>query len=357
MIRLKIAKQFSSLLCICIALALLCIGNNCPMAIASNHTDMTYKKIVEIFGDDFWKQFDLQSLSDISAISFAVSGNCAYQLMENGDLYQLDLQKMEYRLFCQLPALPTVDFSSEMQYSDLNDAVKAQIDGAVFQIIGDIRENLLYGYCPVSGRIGVIDETGIHWNGVQFDCADTNPTNAAYPEALSYAFVDENVLYAFVDQPSISDESCQGVLVSFDLQSGNCAYTELPETYLFCPYENDQLLLLVRDSQGEMHLDRFNISTFERDEVISVVPIVSDAECGDDWFSIASAISGLAYNDEDIFLATEDGLWLMEGTNHFSNVALEGSAWTTVNPYSQAWISCGGAYVFHNGKNYVVTDD
>ena len=77
MIRLKIAKQFSSLLCICIALALLCIGNNCPMAIASNHTDMTYKKIVEIFGDDFWKQFDLQSLSDISAISFAVSGNCA----------------------------------------------------------------------------------------------------------------------------------------------------------------------------------------------------------------------------------------------------------------------------------------
>ena len=54
-----------------------------------------------------------------------------------------------------------------------------------------------------------------------------------------------------------------------------------------------------------MHLDRFNISTFERDEVISVVPIVSDAECGDDWFSIASAISGLAYNDEDIFLATE----------------------------------------------------
>ena len=147
------------------------------------------------------------------------------------------------------------------------------------------------------------------------------------------------------------------MLVSFDLQSGNCTYTELPETYLFCPYENDQLLLLVRDSQGGMHLDRFNISTFERDEAISVVPIVSDTECDDDWFSVASAISGLAYNDEDIFLATEDGLWLMEGTNHFSNVALEGSAWTTVNPYSQAWISWGGAYVFHNGKNYEVTDD
>ena len=93
MIRLKIVKQFSSLLCICMALALLCISNNRPMAIASNHTGMTHKKIVEIFGDDFWKQFDLQSLSDISAISFAVSGNCAYQLMENGDLYQLDLQK------------------------------------------------------------------------------------------------------------------------------------------------------------------------------------------------------------------------------------------------------------------------
>ena len=200
MIRLKIAKQFSSLLCICMALALLCISNNRPKAIASNHTGMTHKKIVEIFGDDFWKQFELQSLSDISAISFAVSGNCAYQLMENGDLYQLDLQKMEYRLFCQLPALPTVGFSSEMQYSDLNDAVKTQIDGAVFQIIGDIRENLLYGYCPVSGRIGVIDETGIHWNGVQFDCTDTNPTNAAYPEALSCAFVDENMVCAFVDQ-------------------------------------------------------------------------------------------------------------------------------------------------------------
>lgn len=356
---MKKSRLGLSIIYIIVMLGFLCVCSTFAEALTLDHTSASHMKIDEIFGESFWDQFNLHSLSDISTISFTVSGNHAYQLMGNGVIYQMNLQNMDYSLLCQVLTLPTACYSAEMLYSDLDEAVKAHIDDAVFQIIGDISEERLYGYCPVSGKIGIIDETGIHWSKVMFDNKVTNRSKTAYPEALSCAFVDGNMMYAFVDQSICSDEPCQGALASFDLRSGECVYTKIPGTYAFCPYEDDQLLLLAQDIQGRMCLDSYRISTGERENVISLLPVEIPPECGDDWFSIASIISGLSYNKakKEIFLANENGLWQWDPIKHFSQINLEGEVWATLTPYSQAWVARNGRYIFHNGENYVIIDN
>ena len=348
---MKALKQIQIFVCGFVVTVLLFAGLcfSCASALASEQT-AAYTDIDEIYGEAFWDQFNLQSLSDISSISFTVSGDHAYQLMANGDLYQLDMQSMEYSLLCRVPALPTSDFSAEMRYSDLDEYVKMQADSAVFQIIGDIREDRLYGYCPVSGRIGIIDETGIHWKEAQFDSKDTNRMNIAYPEALLCAFVDGNLLYAFVDRAADSDAPCQGSLVSFDLDSGKCSYVDLPGVYAFCPYMDGVLLMLTRNSQGRLCLDSYTLSNGNVASVVSSLPIELDPGCGEDWFSVASLVSGLAYDQTNnvIFLAGENGLW-HGAAESLSYESFDDKAWDTRDPYGQAWISENGNYIFRNG--------
>lgn len=87
---MKTLKQIQIFVCGFVITALLLASFSCASALASEQT-AAYAEIDEIFGKVFWDQFNLQSLSDISSISFTVSGDHAYQLMANGNVYQLDM--------------------------------------------------------------------------------------------------------------------------------------------------------------------------------------------------------------------------------------------------------------------------
>lgn len=341
-------RTISALLLICLLMPLCC---------KAAHAEQQ-ANVQKIFTEAFREQFGLETLDEISSYSFAVTGNSAYQLMSSGDLYAYDLETGEYALYAHVPALPKQVYSTVLTYSDLDDESKALVDGAVFQLIGRIDGDELYGYCPTSGLIGRIDEEGIHWNEIRLDNSLQMKNNRPWPENLEYARIIGESLYAFYNQAENSEAPCEGAILQWNLATGDCQITDVPGAYALYCTPSEHALLLCRDDEGMIVLRRYDLQTQAMDQSTESLPISQTKVEANDPHSVRTLFSGLAWREEQglTYFATPDGLWSCAADDESPRrIALHGNAWDTLVSTSEAWLTKDGSYVLFNGSKYAVT--
>ena len=343
-------RTISALLLICLLMPVWC---------SAAHAEQQ-ANVQKIFTEAFWEQFDLQTLDETSSYSFAVTGNSAYQLMSSGDIYAYDLETGEYALYAHVPALPKQAYSPGFKYSELDDETKALVDGAVFQLIGRIDGDELYGYCLTSGLIGRIDEEGIHWNEIRLDNSLQMKGNLPWPDSLLDARILGESLYAFYNKAENFDAPCDGVILKWNLVTGDCQITEVPGAYALCCTPSEHALLLCMDDEGMIVLRRYDLQTQAMNQSAESLPISQTQVEANDQYSVRTLFSGLAWHEDQglIYFATPDGLWFCAADDENpSRIALNGNAWDGLNVTSEAWLSKDGSYVLFNGSKYVVTVD
>lgn len=279
----------------------------------------------ELFGEDFHDQFNLTTLRSIAWIDTVAIGNTIYQLMGNGDIYQYNITSGEYSLYCTVPT-PPEGVGAETTYSSLSDKLKSALEKTVYRLF--VREEELYGYSSVSGTIGKIDRKGISWLDVRLDNAIQRTQDSAWPTSPQYFFAEGNTLYAYYDRAwnEIGEHTCDGIMLAYDLDTGKCTMTALPDTYMMCPYQPGSALLLRANSQSGFFLSSFELSTGAMVDLDIPVPFQTDADAFEDAWAFTEQAGGLAYDtrNDQIYLAARDALCMIGNGHEHTLFALQG---------------------------------
>lgn len=271
-----------------------------------------------LFGEEFWELYNLQSI-EAQTGSYAAVGEKLYKLTGLGEIYSYDFQKHEYALLTTVPAFGR---TGEKKYSDQDPAVRKQVEAAVFQIVGALDSDVLYGYNPGSGLFGTIDAEGIHWQDVRLDNAMaleySDMQGLVLPCSLDTPFVEGDTLYGYRASNMWTENGSQpidGKLCSYDLHTGACTVTDLPGTYAICPYKSGWILLLRRLENGRMVLTEFDLSAKAFGEEIPL-SITTDST---DYLDVGDMISGVAYHEAtNTFIYDSQGkLWESVGGQEF----------------------------------------
>lgn len=171
-------------LCLC-ALFSLC-------AAAETEAGGLYTRVEPIFADAFFEEVGNVLFSQNSA----VAGNCVASLKMNGDVYVYDAETEEYSLLCSVPVVPQ---GTDAPYEQLDAVTRSLAGEAVYQLIGSADSDIVYGYCPISGKIGTLTATGIAWRDMALDNSAQMNQGWAYPYDLLYPYVEGEILYAYYD--------------------------------------------------------------------------------------------------------------------------------------------------------------
>ena len=306
------------------------------------------------FADDFFESNHLWDAGLNTTQSVAVSQDKVFDLLSNGEIYCWDPRTGEYSLYSQVPTVPEV---AEKKVSELSASVKAQLDEAVFCLIGT--RDALMGYNPTNGAIGTIDESGITWNSVHLDPSVQMRAGNAYPASFLYAFMEDDMLYAFFDlswNEEGNEAPCQATLLAFDLSTGKCTQTQLSDTFAFCQYTPGNLLLLRDDGSETPVLTRYNLSSGEMTTLDITVPVAIGRDAFATWWTFQEALGGLAYDQasDTIYLAGPKGLWMSAAGAAFTEYDFASVPWNGMVYGGEAWTLLDGEYVFHNGYIYAV---
>ena len=146
-------RRILAALCLC-ALFSLC-------AAAETETDGLYSRVEPIFADAFFEEVGNVLFSQSSA----VAGNRVASLKMNGDVYVYDAATEEYSLLCSVSVVPK---GTNAPYEQLDAVTRSLAGEAVYQLIGSADSDTIYGYCPISGKIGPSRQRGSpggmwHW--------------------------------------------------------------------------------------------------------------------------------------------------------------------------------------------------
>lgn len=317
--------------------------------------NIDYTRVDLLFDEDFDQQYNVNFLDKISR-SEVVIGNRYYSLMSSGNIYYFDADTNSYGFLTSVTVPQTGIEYQGVRYSDLEEAERQVRDQSVFQLIGAVDSNTLYGYCSTSGRIGIIDESGIHWSDVPLDNFLQMEKDEIWPEPLYFAYIEGNSVYAYcgsTEWPDNNSSKYIGQLLTFDMQTGKCVLTELPQTYAFCPYTNGQMLLLRCKDDGQMYLSSFDHSThLITEEQFPVLPLMTPA---DGYESVVFSIAGLAFHEQSgsIVYSDVNGVWQSVQGNAFHHVELGQKLWEDLTPRGQAWIMQNGSYIFPNSGKHM----
>lgn len=315
--------------------------------------NLSLNSIQEIFGSDFFEAVGLQTLSEIASNNLTVSGDSIYRLMSNGDIYKYVPATGTYTYYSHVSPLPTVGYSSDMRYSDLDEYVQRQVDETVLQLIGT--NDRLLGYCPTSGKLGWITESGIEWCPVKLDNSIQRAKDRAYPEDLLSPFVENNKLYAFYNLNGV-EEKCRTVLLVFDLATGNCSTTELKDTYMMCRYGSGHILLLTGSAQSGLKFVDYDLNSGSMTPLSIRFPGNPGSDAYESWENFTGKLGGLAYHagSDSIVIATADSLWISRNGQPLEKLSLGGNGWTELRAFTQSYFTSKGEYVFHNGYTYLI---
>ena len=302
----------------------------------------------ELFGKDFHDQFNLTTLRRVGWIDSVVIGNTLYRLMRNGDIYQYNVISGEYSLYCTVPT-PPEGVGAETTYSSLSKKLKAALEKSVYRMF--VREGELYGYSSVSGAIGKIDEKGISWLDVRLDNAIQREQDSAWPNPLQYLYAEGNILYAYYDRAlnEYGEQPCNGVMLAFNLDTGKCITTDLPDTYMMCPYQTGYALLLRGNSKKGAYLSSLELSTGTIVNLDTSVPFLLDAEAFENSWMFSEQVGGLAYDisNKRIYLAVPNALYTANDGQELTPCEIQGDIWDSLSGRS-GFILENGAYFLNS---------
>ena len=211
----------------------------------------------------------------------------AWVLDRDGNLMRWSYDESEPVQIAVLP-VPTREMFENYSktYSDLPAANRAQIDDTVTILAED--GDTLYALNQYSGKLGIVTEDGLHWNGT-FDasafCLDTGEDVAQYG-----ALVMNHKLYMLLN----CFDQKPNFILEIDLSNGKTRELPVHEAYRMAAY-NGQLLLACGDGEGASQLKTLEVSSGKIIDLNQTSP----------------ASEGLAYDasTNTIYMANDNGVY------------------------------------------------
>ena len=284
--------------------------------------------------------------------SRTAQGNRVYQLMLSGDLYAWDPATDSYALYAHVPAEPR--YNVEIPFEKQSASLQREITETVSLLIPS--DEGLYGFNYRSGRIGPIDQDGWHELDARLDVSRLYQTKDNYPRNLRSAFVENGTLYAFHDISLNTDAAPPATeLLAFDLVSGKCAVTSLPDTAYFCRHTPGRLLCLQLGDACALYLAVYDIASQTMTPLDIAVPLSIDKRAFSSSMRLRIETSGMAYDAERniIYLPGPKMLWRSIDGAPFEAIQIV-DGWEEKIPVSNAWVLSSGVYFGELGWPYAV---
>lgn len=296
-----------------------------------------------IFDLDFFLQTGIydenwaETLRRPNVISVAASGDSAWALLDTGDVWRYDVMANTYSLVTQV----SVGKNTATPLSRFSAAEREQQESSVFRLL--IVEDQLYGFNPLSGRYGPIDEQGVHWNDNQMNTDPFLRPGTAWQDCYYYATPLNDRLYVLCDLvQTLGGTGYQPALASCSLLDQDCAGEAIPGLLALCRYDDQHLLFLTMTG-----LERYNVDTRKTTPLNLTLPAIAP-QSGDFW-DIHEAIGGLAYDQDSdtIYLATPDTLYTSTAGADFVGHP-SGQDWShSLSMGQQGFLLDNGAYVLY----------
>lgn len=295
---------------------------------------------LDVFDDQFMQEY---GLLDASGLRLYVQdmdwdGDTCYVYMTDMCIYTYTPGGEPEKL-CTLPPAPENFYA---RVDGLTDEDLEQLYNTVTYI--SVWDGALYGYNVYSGRWGVIDDEGIHWEESSLNFSRLFHEDSFFPDRIAYSFMTDEALYVLADSPNEQGEYVYA-LFAFDLWDGTSerydydgllgAASRYEE-----PGGSQQLMLLYCDER----LDTTYNGVFFNLDDRSFLP-------GSLWLDFLKEgdenLGGLAYNSQtgEYYLAANGALYASgtwEDGTQFREIAVLNTSY--VIPETHGWALSGGRY-------------
>ena len=312
-----------------------------------------HAEVGTIFDRDFFlttgiwsseNQFDPQTFRSVA------SGDSVWTVLyRENDIWRWDADTGAYTFVTKVPMAEM----TEKSLSRLSASEQAYQLTSVTDLIG--ADGKLYGFNALSGRLGLIDEEGVHWNEATLDTAPALKPGVGYPSAHFCPTIVGDKLYMLCDLTlTLGGSGYQPALVSCSLNGSDCAGSAIPGLLSLCRYDDSHLLLLTTTG-----LELYDTMTDQSTPLSLALPATVPSS-GDFW-DVHGTLGGLAYDEarDTIFLATPSVLYASVAGGEF--IAREtgldwGHALTILHP---AAVLADGTYVLYADglDTFIVTPD
>ena len=312
------------------------------------HADVQAERL---YGSAFVEACQLPHEDAYNERSRTVLGDRVYQLMLSGDLYAWDPATNSYSLYTRVPAEPRINV--EIPFQRQSENIQHELMNSVSKLIPS--DEGLYGFNYMSGKIGPIDQDGWHELDVRLDVSLLHQTKDNYPHNLRNTFVEHSTLYAFHDINLPTDRAPVTTLLAFDLTSGKCTVTNLPDTAFFCRYTPGKLLCLQKDDDFTLHLAVYDIVSQTMTSLEMAVPLSIEKNAFSSALKLRLETSGMAYDAQRniIYLAGPKTLWRSVNGGAFEVIPII-DGWEDKVSVSEAWVLTSGVYFGELGWPYAV---
>ena len=306
-----------------------------------------------IFDRDFFLSTGIWSSEEqFSPQTFAAvaSGNSIWTVLyRDNSLWRWDADTGEYHYVTNIPMAEM----TEKSLSGLSASAREYQLTSVTDLIG--WDGKLYGFNALSGRLGPIDEDGVHWNETLLDTAPAIKPGAGYPSCHFCPTIVGDRLYMLCDLVLMMGGSgYQPALVSCALDGSDCEGAAYPGLISLCRYNDTHLLLLTMTG-----LELYDTATARATPLSLQLP-ASVPQSGDFW-DVHSALGGLAYDEarDTIYLATPTSLYASTAGGEFVERET-GLDWSTPLTYAHsAAVLDNGTYVLYGDglDTFIVAPD
>lgn len=277
---------------------LLCFLLCCGLLLSSAHAE-----VETIFDQDFfvstgiWRDEHQLNPQTFSAVG---SGRSVWAILHNdGSVWRWDADTGDYEYVVTVPMAKM----TEKPLNSLSASEREYQLTSVTDLIG--ADGKLYGFNALSGRLGLIDEQGVHWNEVTLDTAPALKRDTGYPSCHFCPTIVGDRLYLLCDLVlTMGGSGYRPALVSCKLDGSDTQGDVMPGLISLCRYDDAHLLLLTMTG-----LELYDTATAQTTHLPLILP-ATVPQSGDFW-DVHSALGGLAYDParDTIFLATTTALY------------------------------------------------
>ena len=275
-----------------ICILLCCLVFSTAQAEVSTIFDRDFFLSTGIWSDE--NQFDPQTFRAVA------SGNSVWTVLyRDNSIWRWDADTGNYDYVTKVPMAEM----TEKSLSRLSSSEREYQLTSVTDLIG--ADGKLYGLNVLSGRLGPIDEDGVHWNETLLDTAPALKPDASYPSCHFCPTIVGDKLYMLCDLAlTLGGTGYRPALVSWALDGKQTQGDTVPGLLSLCRYDDTRLLLLKMTG-----LELYDTATAQTTPLPLTLP-ASVPTTGDFW-DVHSTLGGLAYDGirDIIYLATPTALY------------------------------------------------
>lgn len=290
------------------------------------------EKNIDVFDDSFKLEHGLTDADGMSLYIKAAEwdGNILYAYMTDNSVYTYEPGGAPKKL-CELPPMPEDLY---LIYDSMNDADIDRLHSSVTDIAA--YNGSLYGLNVYSGKFGIIDGDGVHWNDTELNTQCLFSYDYFFPDTIFRCFLTDKELFAFVSLSEPEDDTFF-TIYGFDLSSGESRKLGVEGLCAANRMDEDTLLCMTQLNYGDYRFCTLDLATGNTEDIdltIDIFPLMGD-------------IGGLAYdpNTDAIFIAANNRVYRSVSGNSFEVFA--GMPTEYIYPQVKAWILPDGRYALY----------